>query len=80
MRSARGLGSNPIALALPLVLRSLRMAEDVADAIEARSPYDDDDELPARFANRANTTSSRKTCTDNEPPLETSSISRSSLL
>ncbi|WP_321340973.1 energy-coupling factor transporter transmembrane protein EcfT [Breoghania sp.] len=71
---ARGLGTNPIALALPLVLRTLRMAGDVADAIEARSPYSDDDELPPRFAVDIDKSHSRKSCPDNEPPLETSSI------
>ncbi|PTW60400.1 biotin transport system permease protein [Breoghania corrubedonensis] len=69
---ARGLGANPIALALPLVLRTLRMASDVADAIEARSPYDDD-ELPPRFVEKAKSTQSRTTCKDNKAPLETSS-------
>lgn len=77
---ARGLGANPIALALPLVVRTLRMAGDVADAIEARSPYDDDDELPARFAEKADDSSSRTPCTTNEPQLETSSTSRFSPL
>ncbi|WP_321336679.1 energy-coupling factor transporter transmembrane protein EcfT [Breoghania sp.] len=71
---ARGLGTNPVALALPLVLRTLRMAGDVADAIEARSPYSDDDELPPRFIADAEKFHSRKSCPDSEPPLETSSI------
>jgi len=34
---ARGLGRNPLALALPLIFRTLRTAGEVADAIEARS-------------------------------------------
>ena len=74
---ARGLEANPIAVALPLVLRTLRMAGDVADAIEARSPYDDDDELPPRFAEKAASTPARTSCTQTERQLETSSISRS---
>ncbi|KAA5606125.1 energy-coupling factor transporter transmembrane protein EcfT [Roseospira marina] len=46
---ARGLGHNPLALALPLLIRTLRMAGDVTDAIEARSGGDDDeDAAPAR--------------------------------
>ena len=75
---ARGLEANPIALALPLILRTLRMAGDVADAIEARSPYDEDDELPPRFAEKAASTGARNSCTQTECQLEISSISRSS--
>jgi len=41
---ARGLGNNPLALALPLLVRTLRMAGEVTEAIEARSWEEDDDE------------------------------------
>ena len=34
---ARGLDRHPLALAVPLVLRTLKMADEVAEAIEARS-------------------------------------------
>ena len=34
---ARGLGRNPIALVLPLVIRTLKTANEVADAIDART-------------------------------------------
>ncbi|PRB72269.1 energy-coupling factor transporter transmembrane component T [Arthrobacter sp. MYb213] len=36
---ARGLANNPLAVAVPLVIRSLRIAEDTAEALEARG-YD----------------------------------------
>jgi len=68
---ARGLGSNPIAIALPLILRTLKMAGDVADAIDARSPYDDDDELPPRFVIEPNQTLVRMSCKDAEAPQKT---------
>lgn len=45
-QAARGLGHNPLALMLPLIVRVLKSAEDVAAAIEARSGHDD----PARQA------------------------------
>lgn len=38
---ARGLHRNILALAIPIVVRTLKMADDIADAIEARS-YDSD--------------------------------------
>ncbi|MFD2173513.1 energy-coupling factor transporter transmembrane component T family protein [Rhodobacter lacus] len=43
-QAARGLERNPLALLLPLIVRVLKSAEDVAAAIEARSGHDD----PAR--------------------------------
>lgn len=39
---ARGLGNNPLAVAVPLVIRSLRIAEDTAEALDARG-YDSTD-------------------------------------
>ena len=49
---ARGLGRNPIALALPLIVRTLKAADEVADAIDARTvgPADDEFEAEPRFA------------------------------
>ena len=38
-QKARGLDRNMLALSVPLIIRTLKMADDVADAIEARS-YD----------------------------------------
>jgi biotin transport system permease protein len=35
-QAARGLGANPLALAVPLLVRTLKRAEEVADAIDAR--------------------------------------------
>jgi biotin transport system permease protein len=35
-QAARGLGANPLALAVPLIVRTLKRAEEVADAIDAR--------------------------------------------
>ncbi|WP_444463707.1 energy-coupling factor transporter transmembrane component T family protein [Rhodobacter capsulatus] len=40
-QAARGLGSHPLALILPLIVRVLKAAEEVAEAIEARSGHDD---------------------------------------
>ncbi|SOC19154.1 energy-coupling factor transporter transmembrane component T family protein [Rhodobacter maris] len=40
-QAARGLGHHPLALILPLIVRVLKSAEDVAAAIEARSGHDD---------------------------------------
>jgi biotin transport system permease protein len=40
-QKARGLDRNMIALSVPLIIHTLKMADDVADAIEARS-YDPD--------------------------------------
>ncbi|MBZ4020874.1 cobalt ABC transporter [Rhodobacter sp. TJ_12] len=40
-QTARGLGHSPLALALPLIVRVLKAAEDIADAIDARSGHDD---------------------------------------
>lgn len=56
---ARGLGNNPLALALPLLVRTLRMASDVTEAIEARSTQDEDEDTDAsrvRAAGHAQTT------------------------
>ncbi|MGP9650928.1 energy-coupling factor transporter transmembrane component T family protein [Glutamicibacter sp. AOP38-B1-38] len=39
---ARGLANNPVAVAVPLVIRSLRIADDTAEALEARG-YDSAD-------------------------------------
>lgn len=39
-QAARGLGSHPLALILPLIVRVLKAAEEVAEAIEARSGHD----------------------------------------
>ncbi|MGP9487122.1 energy-coupling factor transporter transmembrane protein EcfT [Arthrobacter sp. MYb211] len=41
---ARGLANNPLAVAVPLVIRSLRIADDTAEALEARG-YDSADKL-----------------------------------
>jgi biotin transport system permease protein len=35
-QAARGLGANPLALIVPLIVRTLKRAEEVADAIDAR--------------------------------------------
>lgn len=40
-QAARGLGTHPLALILPLIVRVLKAAEEVAEAIEARSGHDD---------------------------------------
>lgn len=37
-QAARGLGANPLALIVPLVVLTLKRAEEVAEAIDARSP------------------------------------------
>lgn len=37
-QAARGLGANPIALIVPLVVLTLKRAQEVAEAIDARSP------------------------------------------
>ncbi|MCW2307154.1 energy-coupling factor transporter transmembrane component T family protein [Rhodobium gokarnense] len=76
-QAARGLGRNPIALALPLIIRTLKMAADVADAIEARSLYDGDDPPDDRVRARVVSTETRKQCLTASAP-ETSSISPSS--
>ena len=48
---ARGLGRNPIALVLPLVIRTLKTANEVADAIDARTIEPESAvETEARFA------------------------------
>ncbi len=36
-QKARGMHKNMIALIVPIIIRSLKMADDIADAIEARS-------------------------------------------
>ena len=42
MRSARrrprGLGANPLALIVPLIVLTLKRAQEVSEAIDARSP------------------------------------------
>ncbi|CAH2603692.1 Transmembrane component BioN of energizing module of biotin ECF transporter [Rhodovastum atsumiense] len=48
---ARGLDRNPLALLLPLIVRTLRMAGDVADAIEARSGGVEDAPVPSPSRN-----------------------------
>ncbi|GAA5098249.1 hypothetical protein GCM10023260_08610 [Bartonella acomydis] len=40
-QQARGLNTNIVALAIPLIIRTIRMASEVAEALEARS-YDAD--------------------------------------
>ena len=40
-QAARGLGTHPLALILPLIVRVLKAADEVAEAIEARSGHDD---------------------------------------
>ncbi|WP_273760465.1 energy-coupling factor transporter transmembrane protein EcfT [Bartonella sp. ML70XJBT.G] len=40
-QQARGLNTNIVALAIPLIIRTIRMASEVAEALEARS-YDTD--------------------------------------
>ncbi|ADE87375.1 energy-coupling factor transporter transmembrane component T family protein [Rhodobacter capsulatus] len=40
-QAARGLGTHPLALILPLILRVLKTADEVAEAIEARSGHHD---------------------------------------
>ena len=45
-QAARGLGRNPLALAVPLVIRAIRLADRVAEAVTARGL--DDDPLPER--------------------------------
>ena len=39
-QAARGLGRNPVALAVPLTIRALRLADRVAEAVEARGALD----------------------------------------
>ncbi|WP_349370297.1 energy-coupling factor transporter transmembrane protein EcfT [Salinarimonas sp.] len=41
-QAARGLGSSPLALAVPLIVRTLATAEAAAEAIEARGGIEDD--------------------------------------
>ncbi|ABC22133.1 cobalt transport protein [Rhodospirillum rubrum F11] len=71
---ARGLGRNPLALALPLIVRTLKMANDVADAIDARSTDGEDDEaLPvARRSPPSDILPTRLPCADIAPPPRTS--------
>ncbi|MHC6176910.1 energy-coupling factor transporter transmembrane component T family protein [Glutamicibacter endophyticus] len=42
---ARGLANNPFAISVPLVIRSLRMADDVAESLDARG-YDSQESSP----------------------------------
>lgn len=37
-QAARGLGANPVALIVPLIVLTLKRAQEVAEAIDARSP------------------------------------------
>lgn len=46
-QAARGLGRNPLALAVPLTIRALRLADRVAEAVEARDALAED-AAPAR--------------------------------
>lgn len=41
-QAARGLGRNPLALAVPLTIRALRLADRVAESVEARDALADD--------------------------------------
>lgn len=41
-QSARGMGRNPLALAVPVTIRALRLAEGVAEAVEARDALSED--------------------------------------
>lgn len=41
-QAARGLGRNPLALAVPLTIRALRLADRVAEAVEARDALAED--------------------------------------
>jgi len=69
---ARGLGNNPLALALPLILRTLKMASDVADAIEARSCEDDGPEAAHSPASQHTSSRSRPSCIELDLPPKTS--------
>jgi biotin transport system permease protein len=51
-QAARGLGRNPLALAVPLTIRALRMADRVSEAIEARDALGEADEDDYRGAMR----------------------------
>jgi len=51
-QAARGLGRNPLALAVPLTIRALRLADRVAEAVEARGAL-------ARDTNRPQDTSAQ---------------------
>ncbi|MDN3518524.1 energy-coupling factor transporter transmembrane protein EcfT [Aquisalimonas lutea] len=44
-QAARGMGRNPLALAIPVTIRALRLAEGVAEAVEARGALTDDDDF-----------------------------------
>ena len=47
-QSARGLGRNPVALAVPLTIRAIRLAERVAEAVEARGALDTCEDMDDR--------------------------------
>ncbi|MBB4076565.1 energy-coupling factor transporter transmembrane protein EcfT [Bartonella fuyuanensis] len=51
-QKARGLNMNFIALTIPLIIRTIRMASEVAEALEARS-YDADIVDPASHRNQS---------------------------
>jgi biotin transport system permease protein len=43
-QASRGLGRNPLALAVPLILRAIRLADRVAESLEARQALPEPDE------------------------------------
>ena len=51
-QAARGLGRNPFALAVPLIIRAIRLADRVAEAIEARDALPDEDRAEGRSDTR----------------------------
>ncbi len=61
-QGARGLGRNPFALAVPLIIRAIRLADRVSEAIEARDalPDGDADEPESEGARRSRTRDDRE--------------------
>lgn len=47
-QAARGLGRNPLALAVPLTIRALRLADRVAESVEARDALAEEPAMQAR--------------------------------
>lgn len=45
-QAARGLGRNPLALAVPVTIRAIRLADRVAEAVEARDALPDREDRP----------------------------------
>ncbi|MEF2074498.1 energy-coupling factor transporter transmembrane component T family protein [Consotaella aegiceratis] len=78
-QQARGLGSRPLAMVLPLIVRTLKTASDVADAIEARSAGDEGDGVTEHASRSPDPGSRSLSCSDPKPRPATSSISRFSL-